>query len=186
MSATPRWKCGIDTVRGEHAGTAVVFTGAPELRAERSLQSWFGVDDLVFARFHQNTTRTAGSTCATTRFSRRRTGSHDADAADGNRAARRKSFFSMRAPRSLAPGEMIVLHAISRWANPVTIRWSKPPDHQRAAGRFAAVAVRPIFQSGACSAGGQALICSARRPRVPRGSASLPLAHLDMSLRTRN
>jgi hypothetical protein len=186
---------GIDTVRGEPCWhVQFVFHGSVlGYSLDDSLQSWFGVHDLVSRRFHQDNDENGRKHARHYEiFADRHTWiRNDADSGRSvNEPLDEASFFFYARTRALDPGENIVLHRyFQREHNPVTIQVIQRQTINVPAGRFAAIAVRPIFQSGGIfGQGGKALIWFSDDPsHTPlRIRTSLPIGTLDMSLRAKS
>ena len=186
---------GIDTIRGEPCyhvmftihGHAIFYT------LNDSLQSWFGVNDLVSRRFTQDTddngtrrTRHYDLFPEQQYWVRNGTDSGETvvDPLDD------ASFFFFARTLPFAPNETYTLprYFIAN-RNPVTIRVLGRQTIRVPAGRFPAVAVQPIFKSGGMFAqGGEAVIWfSDDSLHVPlRIRSSMIVGTLDISLRSRN
>jgi hypothetical protein len=185
---------GIDTVRGEPT-YHVVFTirgRAVFYSINDSLQSWFGVRDLVSRRFIQDNEENGRQRYRhyeilpeTGVYVRNRTDTLETvpDPLDD------ASFFYFA---RTVPLEVGMSYDFPRYfiadRNPVTLRVMARESVTTPSGRFDALAVRPIFKSrGIFSQGGQATIWftadSARLPVKIR--SRLSIGTLDMSLRER-
>jgi len=185
---------GIDTVRGEpcYHVQFVIHGHTPFYSLNDSLQSWFGVHDLVSRRFSQDTEENGHlrhrhyEIYPEQRIWVRNdtdTGSTVAEPLD------EASFFFFA--RSI-PLEVGQTYSFARYfhedRNPVTIQVLQRQDVGVPAGRFRTIAVRPIFKSkGMFGQGGQAVIWfSDDEARIPvRIRTGLPIGTLDMSLRSR-
>jgi hypothetical protein len=185
---------GIDTVRGVPVwhilfnirGKALTYS------LNDSMQSWFGVHDLVSRRFIQDTEERGR-----TRFRSyeifpeagfwvrdgRDTAATVADPLDD------ASFFFFARTIPLEPGRT---YTFARYfvadRNPVTIRVLQRQEINTPAGRFRTIAVRPVFQSrGLLGQGGHAILwLSDDEARIPvRMRSALPVGTIEMSLRER-
>ena len=185
---------GIDTVRGEPTYHVLFNIRGKALTYSLidSMQSWFGVHDLVSRRFVQDTeergrhryrsyeilpdrgiwVRNGTDTAATVR-----------DPLDD------ASFFFFARTLPLEAGRT---YTFARYfiadRNPVSIRVLQRQEISVPAGRFRTIAVRPIFQSrGLFGQGGQAIIWfSDDAARIPvRMRSALPVGTIEMSLRER-
>ncbi len=186
---------GIDTVRGEACWHVqfVFHAGVLGYKLDDSLQSWFGVRDLVSRRFNQDDNENGHIHIRHYEIMPDRmlwvrnesdSGATPPDPLDET------SFFFFARSRRLEPGEQLVMNRyFQRENNPVTLQVLQRQTINVPAGRFAAVVVRPIFQSGGLfGKGGKALIWfSDDAARLPiRIRSSLPVGSLDMSLRARD
>ena len=185
---------GIDTIRDVPCyhvvftirGRALVYSLAD------TLESWFGVDDLVSRRFEQN-----GNDDGRV-YSRR----FVIDAARGlwvrngvdtgatvTQPLDEASFFYFARTLPFNDRDTYVLTRYFRAdRNPVTIRVLGRQTVSVPAGRFAAVAVRPIFKSrGIFAEGGEATVWfSDDAARIPvRIRSRMSIGTLDLSLRSR-
>jgi hypothetical protein len=186
---------GIDTIRGEPMyhilftirGRAIIYS------LSDSLQSWFGVRDLVSRRFHQDQMENGHPR-------RRRVEIHpeggfyvenDADTAATVREPLDDAsffYFARTVPLEVGQSYDFPRYFITD-RNPVTIQVLQRDTVTVPAGRFAAIAVRPIFKSrGIFSQGGQATIWfSDDADRIPlRIRSRMIVGTLDLSLRSRN
>jgi hypothetical protein len=186
---------GIDTIRGEPC-YHVMFTihaHAIFYRLNDSLQSWFGVDDLVSHRFTQDTDDNGTRRIRhyelfpERRFYIRNGTDSALTVADPLDDA---SFFFFARTLPFEPDQT---YSFPRYfiaeRNPVTIHVMGRQTIRVPAGRFAAVAVRPIFKSsGMFSQGGEAIIWfSDDSLRIPlRIRTSMIVGTLEISLRSRN
>ena len=185
----------IDTVRGEPCyhvqftihGHALFYT------LDDSLRSWFGLNDLVSRRFEQHTNDNGHWRAHRYEIlpeqgiwirDERDTAATVAEPLD------EASFFYFA---RTVPLEADHTYTLPRYYvadhNPVTIIVLGRQSIGVPAGRFDAVAVRPIFKSGGMfGEGGQAMIWfSDDSLRVPiRIRASMAVGTLDISLRSRN
>lgn len=186
---------GIDTVRGDSVyhvlfiiqGRAIIYA------LTDTLQSWFGVRDLVSRRFQQD----------------QREGGHERHrryevfpergiwirnetdtAATVEQPLDDASFFYFARTIPLEVGESYDFHRyFLADRNPVTIRVLGRDSVSVPAGRFAAIAVRPIFKArGLFGQSGQATIWfSDDEARIPiRIRSRMSIGTLDLSLRSRN
>jgi hypothetical protein len=185
---------GIDTVRGEPCFHVqfVIHGHTPFYTLNDSLQSWFGVRDLVSRRFSQDTDENG-------HLRHRRyeiypeqriwirndtdTGQTVAEPLD------EASFFFFARSVPLEVGQT---YSFARYfhedRNPVTLRVLQRQNISVPAGRFRTIAVQPVFKSkGLFGQGGQAVIWfSDDEARIPvRFRSSLAIGTLDMSLRSR-
>jgi hypothetical protein len=185
---------GIDTIRGEpcYHVQFVIHGRTPFYSLNDSLQSWFGVNDLVSRRFSQDTEENG-------RLRHRRYEIHPdqriwiRNATDTGRTVAEPldeaSFFFFARSVPLDIGQT---YSFARYfhedRNPVTLQVLQRQNISVPAGRFRTIAVRPIFKSkGLFGQGGQAIIWfSDDEARIPvRFRSSLPIGTLDMSLRSR-
>ena len=186
---------GIDTVRGEPCWHVqfVFHAGVLGYTLDDSLQSWFGVRDLISRRFNQDDNENGHLHIRHYEIMPERmlwvrnetdSGATPPDPLD------EASFFFFARSRRLEPGEQLVMNRyFQRENNPVTLQVLQRQAINVPAGRFAAVIVRPMFQSGGLfGRGGKALIWfSDDEARLPiRIRSSLPVGSLDMSLRARD
>jgi uncharacterized protein DUF3108 len=184
----------IDTVRGEPV-YHVVFTihgHALMYTLNDSLQSWFGVHDLVSRRFQQDTDERGHMRHRSYEiFPERRqwvrngtdTSETVADPLDD------ASFFFFARTTPFEDGQT---YTYARYfipdRNPVSIKVLQRQTISVPAGRFATVAVRPIIKSGGLfGQGGQAIIWfSDDAAHIPvRIRSSLLVGTIEMSLRER-
>jgi hypothetical protein len=185
---------GIDTIRGEPCFHVqfVIHGRTPFYTLNDSLQSWFGVNDLVSRRFQQDTEENG----------RVRHRHYDIypeqriwirnDTDTGVTVAEpldEASFFFFARSVPLDIGQT---YSFARYfhedRNPVTLRVLQRQTIGVPAGRFRTIAVQPIFKAkGLFGQGGQAVIWfSDDEARIPvRFRSSLPIGTLDMSLRSR-
>jgi hypothetical protein len=185
---------GIDTIRGEPC-YHVMFTihaRAFFYRLNDSLQSWFGVNDLVSRRFTQDTDdngtrRIHHYDLFPERQLLIRNGTDSAETVA--EPLDDASFFFFARTLPLEPNQT---YSFPRYfiadRNPVTIRVLGRQTIGVPAGRFPAVAVRPIFKStGMFSRGGEAIIWfSDDSLRIPlRIRTSMVAGTLEISLRSR-
>lgn len=186
---------GIDTIRGEpcYHVLFVLRGGALGYSIHDSLQSWFGVNDLVSRRFVQDNDENG-----------RMRYRHYEIYPDRRMWVRNETDSGAAAPDPLddasffyfartVPLEDRQTYVFNRYfmadRNPVTIRVIQRQTISVPAGRFRTVAVQPIFRSrGMFSQGGQAVIWfTDDSARIPvRIRASLPVGTLELSLRSRN
>jgi hypothetical protein len=186
---------GIDTVRGEPCYHVMFTVHAHAIfyTLNDSLQSWFGVNDLVSRRFTQDTDDNGTPRIhhyelfPEQRFWIRNGRDSAETVADPLDDA---SFFFFARTLTLAPGET---YSFPRYfiadRNPVTIRVLRRQNIGVPAGHFPAVAVRPIFKSGGMfSQGGEAIIWfSDDSLRLPlRIQTSMVVGTLIISLRSRS
>lgn len=186
---------GIDSVRGEPCWHVqfIFHAGVLGYSLDDSLQSWFGVKDLVSRRFHQDDNENGRRHVRHYEIFPDRmmwirnesdSGATPADPLDET------SFFFFARSRTLEPGEQLVMNRyFQKEHNPVTLQVLQRQNVSVPAGHYAAVVIRPIFQSGGLfGRGGKALIWfSDDAARVPiRIRSSLPVGSLDMSLRSRS
>ncbi|MFI5206399.1 MAG: DUF3108 domain-containing protein [Gemmatimonadales bacterium] len=186
---------GIDTIRGEPC-YHVMFTihaHAIFYTLNDSLQSWFGVNDLVSHRFTQDTDDNGTRRIHHYDLFPERglwirngtdSGETVADPLDD------ASFFFFARTLPFGPGET---YSFPRYFiadhNPVTIRVLGRQTIRVPAGRFPAVAVRPIFKSGGMfSQGGEAIIWfSDDSLHIPlKIRTSMVVGTLEINLRSRN
>jgi hypothetical protein len=186
---------GIDTVRGEPCWHVLfMFNGrALSYTLRDSLQSWFGVRDMVSRRFTQDNNENGRPHSRHYEIYPEHQLWVRNDVDSGRTAPDpldEASFFFYARTRPLEPGQTVVLNRYFQHdRNPVTLQVLARQTISVPAGRYPAVAVRPIFQSGGLfGKGGKALIWfSDDESRIPlRIRTSLPIGTLDMSLRTRN
>jgi hypothetical protein len=186
---------GIDTIRGEPCYHVLFTVHAHAIfyTLNDSLQSWFGVNDMVSRRFNQDTDdngtrRIRHYDMFPERRFYVRNGTDSAETvADPLDDA---SFFFFA--RTLAL-ELNHTYSFPRYfiadRNPVTIRVLGRQNIGVPAGHFAAIAVRPIFKStGMFSQGGEAIIWfSDDSLRLPlRIRTSMAVGTLELSLRTKS
>lgn len=186
---------GIDTIRGVpcyHAlftirGHALTYT------LQDSLQTWFGVEDLVSRRFWQNTLENGKIRVRHYEIIPERhlwilndtdSGLTVEDPLDD------ASFFFFARTLALDAGHVYSLPRYFRAeTNPVTIRvLGRDDDTGVPAGHFPTVIVRPTFKSGGLfgERGQAAIWFSDDEARLPiRIRASLPLGTIDLSLTSR-
>ena len=185
----------IDTVRGDSVyhvlfiiqGRAIVYA------LSDTLQSWFGVRDLVSRRFQQD--QLEGGHERHRRYEvfpdrgiwiRNETDT----AATVAQPLDDASFFYFARTIPLEIGESYDFHRyFLADRNPVTIRVLGRDSVSVPAGRFAAIAVRPIFKArGLFGQSGQATIWfSDDEARIPvRIRSRMSIGTLDLSLRSRN
>jgi hypothetical protein len=185
----------IDTIRGEPCyhilftirGRALTYT------LHDSLQSWFGVHDLVSRRFAQDTEENGH--LRSRRYEifpeRRMWIRDDTDTAETVEEPLDDAsffFFARTVPFELGQTYTFARYFIAD-RNPVTMRVLGRQTIGVPAGRFDAIAVRPIFKSrGMFSEGGEAVIWfSTDSTHIPlRIRTSMILGTLDISLRSRN
>ncbi len=185
---------GIDTVRGVPTwhilfnirGKALTYS------LNDSMQSWFGVHDLVSRRFVQDTEERGR-----TRFrSYEIFPEHGYWVRDGRDSAATvadplddASFFFFARTIPLEPGQTYTFHRyFVADRNPVTIRVLGRQEINTPVGRFRTIAVRPVFQSrGLLGQGGHAILwLSDDEARIPvRMRSALPVGTIEMSLRER-
>jgi hypothetical protein len=186
---------GIETVRGEPT-YHVVFTirgRALFYSLNDSLQSWFGVNDLVSRRFIQDNEENG----------RQRYRHYEIHPEQGHWVRNETdtgltveaplddaSFFYFARTLTLEVGQT---YDLPRYfiadRNPVTLRVMARESVSTPAGRFDAFAVRPIFKSrGIFAQGGQATVWfSADEARLPvRVRSRMSIGTLDLSLRERS
>lgn len=185
---------GVDTIRGEPCFHVqfVIHGHTPFYSLNDSLQSWFGVQDMISRRFSQDTEENG----------RLRHRSYDIyperqiwirnDTDTGLTVAEpldEASFFFFA---RTVPLEIGRTYSFARYfqqdRNPVTLQVLQRQNIKVGAGRFRTIAVRPIFRSkGLFAQGGQAVIWfSDDEARIPvRFRSSLPIGTLEMSLRSR-
>jgi Protein of unknown function (DUF3108) len=186
---------GIDTIRGEPCyhvlfilhGHAIFYT------LDDSLQSWFGVNDLVSRRFSQDSRENGHPRSRSYEIFPER-GIWIKDGTDTAETVAEPlddaSFFFFA--RTL-PFEANQTYTLPRYfiadRNPVTMQVLARQSIRVPAGRFDAVAVHPIFKSrGMFSEGGEAVIWfSDDSLRLPlRIRTSMVVGTLEISLRSRN
>ena len=185
---------GIDTVRGEPCYHVqwIINGGALGYHLRDSLQTWFGVRDLVSRRFIQDTDENGRMRYRHYEIYPERmtwirnetdSGSTAPDPLDD------ASFFFFA---RTVPLENKQTYRFNRYfmadRNPVTIRVIQRHTISVPAGRFRSVAIQPIFKSrGMFGEGGSAVIWFADdSTRIPlRIRASLPVGTLELSLRSR-
>ncbi len=186
---------GIDTIRGEPCWhIQFLFSGhVPFYTLRDSLQSWFGVNDMVSRRFHQDNDENGRVHVRHYEiFPERRVWiRNDIDSGSTpDEPLDEASFFFYARSRPLVIGEAVVLNRYFQHEhNPVAIYVLQHQTINVPAGRFPSTAVRPVFQSGGLfGQGGKALVWFSDDPsHIPlRIRTSLPLGTLDMSLRARN
>jgi len=185
---------GIDTIRGEPCFHVVFMVRGRALTysLHDSLQSWFGVNDLVSRRFTQDTEESGKSRARSydifpeSQSWLRDNGDSGLTAPDPLDDA---SFLYFARTVPMEVGQTYVFDRyFQRDRNPVTIQVLQKQTIGVPAGRFAAIAVRPVFRSkGLFSQGGQAVIWfSDDSARIPlRIRTSLPVGTLELSLRAR-
>ena len=186
---------GIDTVRGDSVyhvlfiiqGRAIVYA------LTDTLQSWFGVRDLISRRFQQD--QLEGGHERHRRYEvfpeRGIWIRNDTDtAATVEQPLDDASFFYFARTIPLEVGASYDFHRyFLADRNPVTIRVLGRDSVSVPAGRFAAIAVRPIFKArGLFGQSGQATVWfSDDDARIPvRIRSRMSIGTLDLSLRSRN
>jgi len=186
---------GIDTVRGTPAyhvafvirGRAAFFYSMTD-----TLESWFSVADLTSLRFVQNNNEN-GSRYFHTYEIHADSGYFIQDGKDSLPTTAQPlddaSFFYFARTVPLEVGQT---YSYDRYfkpdRNPVTLTVLSADSVDTPAGRFAAIAVRPVFKSrGLFAEGGQAVVyLAADSTRIPLVIRShLSLGSLTMSLRSR-
>ncbi|HTT69468.1 MAG TPA: DUF3108 domain-containing protein [Gemmatimonadales bacterium] len=186
---------GIDTVRGTPAyhvafvirGRAAFFYSMTD-----TLESWFSVADLTSLRFIQNNNEN-GSRYYHTYEIHADSGYFIQDGKDSLPTTARPlddaSFFYFARTVPLEVGQT---YSFDRYfkpdRNPVTLTVLSNDSVDTPAGRFAAIAVRPVFRSrGLFAEGGQAVVyLAADSTRVPLViKTHLSLGSLSMALRSR-
>jgi len=193
---------GIDTVRGVpcYHILFVIRGHALFYSLHDSLQSWFGVDDLISRRFVQDTDENGRMRYRHYEIfpERRRWVRYDDDdmttAVDSGETPfdplddASFFFFARRIPYEVGQ-----TYSFPRYfrveRNPVTIIALQRQNIGVPAGRFSTIAVRPIFKSkGLFAQGGEAVIWfSDDADHIPvRIRTRLPIGTLEMSLRSRN
>jgi len=184
----------IDTIRGVPV-YHVIFTihgHALMYTLNDSLQSWFGVHDLVSRRFQQDTEESGHQRHRSYEIfpEHRRVIRNGTDTTETVTDPLDDASFFFYA-RTL-PFERDSTYTFGRYfipdRNPVSIRVLQRQTISVPAGRFQTVAVRPIIKSkGLFSQGGQAVIWfSDDAARIPvRIRSALPVGTIDISLRRR-
>lgn len=185
---------GIDTVRGEpcYHVQFVIHGHTPFYSLNDSLQSWFGVNDLISRRFSQDTEENGRMRHRRYEiYPERRMWVRD-DIDSGRTVAEpldEASFFFFARTLPLDLGQT---YSYSRYyhedRNPVTIQVLQRQNINVGAGRFATIAVQPIFKAkGMFGQGGQAVIWfSDDAARIPvRFRSRLAVGTVEMSLRSR-
>lgn len=185
---------GIDTIRGEPCFHVqfIIHGRTPFYSLNDSLQSWFGVHDLISRRFSQDTNENGRLRHRRYDiFPEQRIWIRD-DSDTGQTVAEpldEASFFFFARTVPLDVGQT---YSFDRYfqqdRNPVTLQVLQRQNVKVPAGRFSTIAVRPVFKSkGMFGQGGQAVIWfSDDAARIPvRFRSSLPIGTLDMSLRSR-
>jgi hypothetical protein len=184
----------IDTVRGVPTWHILfnIRGKALSYSLNDSMQSWFGVHDLVSRRFVQDTEERGRQRYRSyeifpeARYWIRDGRDSAATVADPLDDA---SFFFFARTLPLEEGRT---YTFARYfvadRNPVTIRVLQRQEISVPAGRFRTLAVRPVFQSrGLLGQGGHAIIWfSDDEARIPvRMRSALPVGTIEMSLRER-
>ena len=185
---------GVDTVRGEpcYHVQFTVHGRAPFYALDDSLRSWIGVRDLVSRRFEQDANdnghlRSRRYEILPEQGIRIRNGTDTAQTVAEPLDDVSFIYFGRTVP--LDSGQTYVFpryFEVDR--NPITIQVIGRESIRVPAGRFDAVAVRPIFRSGGLfGEGGRAVIWfSDDRERIPlRIRASMRIGSVDISLRSR-
>ncbi|HXY18544.1 MAG TPA: DUF3108 domain-containing protein [Gemmatimonadales bacterium] len=186
---------GVDTIRGTPAyhvafvirGRAAFFYSMTD-----TLESWFSVADLTSLRFVQNNNEN-GSRYYHTYEIHADSGYFIQDGKDSLPTTARPlddaSFFYFARTVPLQVGQT---YSYDRYfkpdRNPVTLTVLSADSVDTPAGRFAAIAVRPVFKSrGLFAEGGQAVVyLSADSTRIPLVIKShLSLGSLSLALRSR-
>lgn len=182
----------IDTIRGQPAyHVAFVIRGrAIFYSMSDSLQSWFAVRDLTSLRFYQDNTENGDRRVNHYEIHPDR-GFYVQNQRDTNATTRQPlddaSFFYFARTLPLEPGRTYTLPRYFKPdRNPVTLQVISRDTVSVPFGRFAAVAVRPIFKSrGLFGEGGQATVwLSDDEFRIPVAIRTrLSIGSLTMSLR---
>ena len=186
---------GLDTVRGEpvyHVQFIIRGRAAFFYSMTDTLESWFGVTDLRSRRFVQNNNENG------TRYYHRYeihpdSGYFVQDGRDSQPTTAQPlddaSFFYFARTLPLEVGHT---YSFDRYfkpdRNPVTLTVLSEDSISTPAGRFAAIAVRPVFKSrGLFAEGGRAVVyLSADSTRIPLViKTNLSIGSLTMSLRSR-